>query len=285
MLGHRVAQKMSDTHETYATLRSKVLDSEWPSRPKNLQLVPGIRVEDFRTVNALLERLKPDVAINCIGAVKQLKSADDHVTNIVVNSLFPHQLARSCAALNTRVVTLSTDCVFSGKKGNYNEDDSPDATDLYGRTKLLGELDYEHCLTIRTSMIGHQLHGTYGLVEWFLKQGSTSVNGFKKAIFSGLTTNELANTIAEIVDNFPNLHGIWNVSADAISKYDLLMLIKKIYELPTKILEENQTIIDRSLDSSRFRAVTQITPPSWPDMLENMKVSNNYDYSMSSTKY
>jgi dTDP-4-dehydrorhamnose reductase len=166
-------------------------------------------------------------------------------------------------------VHISTDCVFSGAKGMYVESDFPDADDLYGRSKYLGEVDYPHAVTLRTSIIGHELDGARSLLCWFLAQGG-SVRGFTKAVFSGLPTVELARVVRDFVLPHPELHGLYHVSAAPINKYDLLKLVAQAYGKSIEITPHDQLVIDRSLDSTRFKAATGYAPPSWPELVRTM---------------
>jgi dTDP-4-dehydrorhamnose reductase len=236
----------------------------------NVQIVTGISAERFAEIQSLIDETRPNVVVNCIGVVKQLAAAQDHIASITINGLFPHQLALACRAAGSRLITLSTDCVFSGRKGDYDETDLPDPVDTYGRSKLVGEVSGEGCLTVRTSMIGRQLAGSHSLVEWFLTQSEPQVKGYKKAIFSGLTTNALAELIARIIEEQPQLSGIWQVAAKPISKFDLLSLIKEVYKLPVIIKPDTDYVCDRSLNGDKFRAATAIAIPDWTDMITQM---------------
>ena len=170
--------------------------------------------------------------VNCVGIVKQDAAAKDPVAGIKVNSLFPHLLAQACSAAKARLIHISTDCVFSGQRGNYSEDNITDAEDLYGRTKALGEVDYGNNLTIRTSMIGRELQGSHGLIEWFLAPARQTVRGFKRAIFSGFTTNALAKIIGDIIaDQRQICAAVWHVAAEAIDKFDLLTQVRDAYAI------------------------------------------------------
>lgn len=280
MLGHRLISVLSAQVETYAALRRgstafahlRIFD---PART-----IEGVSAQDFDSVLRALRIVRPDVVVNCIGIVKQQEAAKDALTSITVNALFPHRLAEACGASGTRMIYISTDCVFSGRKGCYTESDVPDAEDLYGRTKLLGELTDEkrqpHCLTLRTSIIGHELEGAQGLLEWFLSQRGKSVRGYTHAIFSGLTTNELAALLLHLIVHQPVLNGLYHVSAEAVDKYNLLALIKEVYGLDITIEPFEDVHIDRSLDSTRFRRATGYTPPSWPEMIRNMHSSAEF---------
>jgi|SRR5688572_15015821 len=261
MLGHKLRQILSERFDTWATFRGSP-EVETP------RTITGVSAENFASIENALIKTEPDAVVNCIGIVKQDQAAKDRYQSIAINSLFPHQLARACASRGSRLIHLSTDCVFSGKHGNYKEDDTSDAEDVYGRTKWLGELEYDHCLTIRTSMIGRELKGTHGLIEWFLSQRGKTVRGFKRAIFSGFTTIALSEIIANVLANAHDLHGVWHVAADPINKFDLLSLVKQAFQLDIEIEPDETFVCDRSLDDSRFRARTGFTPPSWQEMID-----------------
>jgi len=240
--------------------------------PESLQsaVISGVDVENIDSLMRVLGDTKPEVVINCIGLVKQLAEADDPLAAIPINSLLPHRLARLCAVAGARFVHMSTDCVFSGSKGMYTESDPSDAKDLYGRSKFLGEVDYPNAVTLRTSIIGHELEGARSLVGWFLSQRGP-VRGFRKAIFSGLPTVEIARLIRDYVLPNPDLHGLYHVSADPINKYDLLRLVADTYRKTIDIEADETFVIDRSLDSSRFRSVTGFQPKSWTDLVVSMR--------------
>jgi dTDP-4-dehydrorhamnose reductase len=193
----------------------------------NYQLISGVDAENADHLLRVFDIARPDVVVNCVGVVKQLAEADDALVSIPLNSLLPHRLARLCAATGSRLIHISTDCVFSGEKGGYLETDIPDATDLYGRSKLLGEVDYPNAITLRTSLIGHELHSARSLVNWFLAQEG-SIRGFTKAIFSGLPTVEIARVIEAHVLPNPELHGLYHLSVNPISKHDLLSIVKDV---------------------------------------------------------
>lgn len=270
MLGHKLCQRLDGQFDVYATFRRPPSINPGRAIFDPARSLSNVSVEDFGSVVHASSQVRPDVVVNCIGIVKQDAAAKDPATCIEVNSLFPHRLAAHCREAGARLVHLSTDCVFSGRKGNYSEADVPDAEDLYGRTKLLGEVAMEGCLTIRTSMIGRELSGTRGLVEWFLSQNGGCVSGFERAVFSGFTTNALSGIIAEIIDRHIDLSGVWHVAAEPISKFDLLALIKHTYGLDIKIERDKSFVCDRSLDGSRFLSETGIHIPPWLDMIESM---------------
>lgn len=232
-------------------------------------IYPLVDADNFDSVLRVLGDIKPDVVVNCIGVIKQLASAKDPLVIIPINSLFPHRLALACKATGSRLIHISTDCVFSGAKGMYTEIDPSDADDLYGRSKYLGEVDYPHCVTLRTSIIGHELSTSYSLIDWFLAQ-QEQVKGFTRAIYTGFPTVEMARIIAEFVIPNDSLKGLYQVSSDPISKYDLLKLVAEQYGKQIEIEPFDGFHCDRSLDSTRFRQATSYNPPAWPELVRAM---------------
>jgi len=237
------------------------------------QIIYNIDVLENDALTDVVKRVKPDIVINCVGLIKQLETADDPLVVLPINSMYPHRLAAICEHFQSRLVHISTDCVFDGRKGNYLESDVSNATDLYGKSKYIGELNnMRHAITLRTSIIGHELSTNYGLIEWFLSQ-TGSIKGFSRAIFSGLPTVELARVIRDYVLPRPDLNGLYHVSAAPISKFDLLSLVAKIYGKEIEIIADSKFIIDRSLNSELFQTETGYRPPDWPELVTRMKDS------------
>lgn len=232
-------------------------------------VVLGVDVDHMDSLVAAFAKVRPDVVINCVGLVKQLAEAEDPLKALPINSLLPHRLNGLCLATGARLVHISTDCVFSGARGMYREDDVADAMDLYGRSKHLGEVGGQEAITLRTSIIGHELAGAHGLVDWFLSQQGP-VRGFTRAVFSGLPTVELARVIRDHV--IPNrfLDGLYHVSSEPINKYELLKLVAAAYGRTNEITKDDKLVIDRSLDSSRFRTATGWHPAPWPELVSAM---------------
>jgi dTDP-4-dehydrorhamnose reductase len=270
MLGHRVMLDLAPRFELIGTIRDPA--SRYADHPvlKGVRLLGDIRTEDLAGIQRVLEDVRPAAVVNCIGVIKQLPQAKDPLPAISVNALFPHQLARLCRAAGARLVHISTDCVFSGRKGAYTEDDVSDAEDLYGRTKSLGEVAGPGCLTLRTSIIGRELNGHVGLVDWFLAQRGGTVRGYARAIYTGFTARRLAELIGDVLEHHADLEGLWHVSSDPISKYDLLGLLNQAFGLGTTIERDETFVCDRSLDSSRFRQRTGFRPPTWPAMVQEL---------------
>jgi dTDP-4-dehydrorhamnose reductase len=271
MLGNAMMRLFAESpgFEAHGTTRSAAAMRLLPDSVR-ANLIAGVDVENIDSMMAVLERVRPHVVINCIGLVKQLAQADDPLQAIPINALLPHRLARMCALVNARFIHMSTDCVFSGGKGMYTEADPSDAYDLYGRSKFLGEVDYPHAITLRTSIIGHELDRHTSLIGWFLKQEG-KVRGFERAIFSGLPTVEVARVIRDFVIPHPELHGVYNLSAEPVNKFDLLTLVAEAYGKQIEIVCDREFVIDRSLDSSRFRAATGFVPSSWPELVRVMR--------------
>jgi dTDP-4-dehydrorhamnose reductase len=271
MLGSTVLRYFNDRtdFDCFGTLRSNAAASKLPANAKDKLLV-GIDVLNSDQLAQAMVSIRPDVVINCIGLVKQLASASDPLSAIPINSLLPHRLERVCRLSGSRLVHMSTDCVFSGRKGMYTEEDESDCRDLYGRSKFLGEVDSIHAVTLRTSIIGHELGTSQSLLEWFLSQKSKA-RGFTRAVFSGLPTVEVARVIADFVIPQPSLSGVYNLSAEAISKFDLLKMVAKEYEKEIELTPDDSLVIDRSLDSTKLRKATGFVPKSWPDMISIMR--------------
>ena len=269
MLGHKLWQVLSTRLDTHATVRMSEQALEGMQLFDATRIVAGVAAERFETVERAVAAVRPDVVVNCIGIVKQARAAHDPIASISINSLFAHRVALLCRVAGARLIHISTDCVFSGRAGRYTESDIPDPVDLYGRSKLLGEVADDGCLTVRTSIVGRELSGSNGLLEWFLAQHG-SVRGFRRAIFSGLTTQALARVLASIVCDHGALSGIRHVASEPISKHDLLCMLSDAYGLRVEIAPDDEVVCDRSLDDSTFRRETELQPPSWAEMVAEL---------------
>jgi dTDP-4-dehydrorhamnose reductase len=270
MLGHKLMQVLSQKHTVTGTVRrSGFVLADHPVFSK-MNILGNISADKLESIRTAIDKVNPEVIINCIGIVKQLPAAQDSLQSIAINALFPHQLAQLCRQKNIRLIHISTDCVFSGRKGYYSENDLSDAEDIYGKTKYLGEVEYPGCLTLRTSIIGQELDTSHGLIEWFMSQEGKAVSGYKKAVFSGMTTLALSDIIAQIITEYPALYGVYQVASEPISKYDLLNLMKKTYGITITIKPDETVINDRSLNPEKFKKETNIKIPSWEYMIEQM---------------
>lgn len=267
-LGHKLWQMWRKRFNVWVTSRAEydayaryeLFDPE--------RFLAGVEALDFDSVIRAVAEIRPDVVVNAVGIVKQVPSAKDPLVSLSVNSLLPHRLALLCRSRGARLVHVSTDCVFSGRKGMYTEDAVADAEDLYGRSKLLGEVTGPGCLTLRTSLLGRELASSHGLLEWFLGSRGGRVQGYSRAIYSGFPTATLAEILADVIERFPGLSGLYHVSSDPISKYALLELIRDAYRLPVEIEPFPKVVVDRSLDSRRFTKATGFASPPWRELVE-----------------
>ena len=269
MLGHELFLHLRSRHEARVTLRQPLAAYASDGLFNAGNTYAGLDARAYAALERVLEDYRPEAVVNAIGIVKQRPESEDAIVSIEVNALLPHRLALSCRRLGARLVHLSTDCVFSGEKGRYGEEDRPDPLDVYGRSKLLGEVSGEGALTLRTSMIGRGLYRKTSLVDWFLAQHG-KVQGYRNAIFSGLTTRALSRVIALLLEKHAQASGLYHVSAAPISKYDLLVKLRERLQAPVEIVPADEPRIDRSLDSRRFRRVFGYEPPSWDQMLDEL---------------
>ena len=273
MLGHKILQRLRvEFPSTCCTLRGRVTDYPYANIPMFHEqgVFGGIDALNTQQLHALLTRLRPDVVVNCIGVIKQRKTAREALTTIRLNAVLPHEIAETCAAWGGRVIHFSTDCVFSGHRGNYAEDDVSDAEDLYGRAKCLGELSGELTLTLRTSIIGRELTQHRSLLDWFLSQQRKTVRGFTRAMFSGVTTNHLATLVATLIRDGMPISGLYQVASRSISKHDLLSLIRDTYKLEIDIIPDSTFVIDRSMTGAKLEAAIGYRCPPWNELIAEL---------------
>lgn len=271
MLGHTLFKTMSRKldFEVFGTTRNIAGLDKFFSKDELRRIKSAVDADNFDSVMRAFASIRPDIIINCIGLIKQLPMAKDPLTTITINAQLPHRISMIARAANARMIQLSTDCIFSGAKGNYTEADPSDATDLYGRSKFLGEVEYPHCITLRTSFLGHELKSENGLIDWFLSQTGT-IKGFTKAMYTGLPTVEIENIITNYVIPNESLSGLYHVSSESISKYDLLNIVKAVYKKEIAIEAFDDFAIDRSLNSDKFRKATGYKSPAWESMVKSM---------------
>jgi dTDP-4-dehydrorhamnose reductase len=275
MLGHKVFQILGARFpETHATLHGRPTDPAY-ERVDLLQretVIPGVEAADFDGLERLIQGLRPTVVVNCIGIVKQRAEAHDPIPSITLNSLLPHRLAATAASHGARLIHFSTDCVFSGRQGGYREDDPADAEDLYGRSKYLGEVSSPPALTLRTSIIGRELASFASLLEWFLAQEGKTIRGFRRVLYSGVTTNQMARLVGDVIERQPDLTGLYQVAGPWISKHDLLCLARDAFDLEVEIVPDDAEVSDRTMYGDRFAAATGWRAPSWQEMLAEVAV-------------
>jgi dTDP-4-dehydrorhamnose reductase len=270
MLGHAMLRVLhySGHLEVYGSLRSPAAVRLFPEAIKE-RLLTGVEAHDPDSLGRLFCEARPEAVVNCIGLVKQLTQAADPLQAIPINALLPHRLAQLCELTGARLIHISTDCVFSGARGNYSERDAADARDLYGLSKYLGEVDAAHAVTLRTSIIGHELQGARGLIDWFLAQQGRCL-GFRRAVFSGLPTVVLARIVRDLVIPHTGLRGLYHIAAEPIAKFDLLKLVAEVYGKPIDIVPVDTPVVDRSLDARKFAAATGYVAPIWPELIAAM---------------
>ncbi len=270
MLGHKLVQVFGRRFDTFTTIRRpfeyvrgfQIFDED--------RTLSGVDVTDLDRLRMTIERVEPDVVVNAVGVIKQLDIAGDLNYLSQVNILLPNELSILANDLGFRLIGISTDCVFSGSRGNYSEEDEPDPVDPYGRTKVLSESTDGNCLTIRTSIIGRELDTGHSLIEWFLSNRGGSVSGFTGAIYTGFPTIVLADILTMVISDHPELNGLYHVSSEPISKFDLLRLVNDVYGAEIEILPNDRLEIDRSLNSTRFRKATGFEPDPWHEMIRRM---------------
>ncbi|EMN6201066.1 dTDP-4-dehydrorhamnose reductase family protein [Vibrio vulnificus] len=262
MLGNSIYKNLTKLgHSVFGFQRSKT---------NSPNIIDGLDISDLESIELTLKKLAPEIVINCIGIIKQASAVEDVVNTLAINSQLPHQLAKICKSTGSKLIHFSTDCIFDGATGNYLDDDDVSAKDTYGLSKYLGEIrNQNHVLTIRTSIIGHGIEPNNSLVDWFMMQ-EESVSGYSEAYFSGLPCSE----ISEVLDSYiikSDLYGLYNLSVDRISKFELLKLIKDEYDLDVEIIKYDGFKIDRSLDSTRFRKETGFKVKPWKQLIKEMK--------------
>lgn len=274
MLGHKMFQVLRERFTDVAcTLRGGLHEGVAGRVALFHQggVVEHVDVLDIARVRELLSRLRPAAIVNCVGIIKQRAAASDAIPSIAINALLPHQLAAIEAEWGGRLIHFSTDCVFSGRRGRYTEDDPSDAEDLYGRTKFLGEVGAEpNALTLRTSIIGRELSEHRSLLDWFLQQQHRRVRGYTRVLYSGVTTNYLAGLVGDLLSLSNPLSGLYQVTGETITKHDLLVVLRDAYRLDVEIVPDDGVICDRSMIGERFRRATGTSTPSWRSLVEQL---------------
>ena len=270
MLGHQLWRGLHAQHDTWVTLRRPVADFAVHNLFDEAKAIQFDDITDDTALERALGQAKPEAVINCVGLIKQRDEASDEALTLRVNAEFPHRLAKRCGEAGARLIHFSTDCIFAGTKGNYTESDPSDAADLYGQSKHQGEVADAHSVTLRTSVIGHELGTNLALLDWFLSQRFKAINGYTKAIYSGFTTLEMARIVDLILTQHTGLSGVWHVASEPISKFALLQLCREKLGWEGVIEPNDEFVCDRSLNADRFNQATGYTPPSWEAMISEL---------------
>ena len=268
MLGHMLVRVLSEHHRVIGTTSSQY-DSKSPLARilEKANWIDHVDVRNWQTVESAINHVKPNVLINCVGVIKQKMDSGNIMDAILINSLIPHQLAATCEKLDIRFIHFSTDCVFEGTPGIKYTSYTPNATDIYGTTKRLGEVNYAPAITLRTGFVGRQLSGAEGLFEWVISQKGKAVSGYQNAIYSGLTTMALSRVIQQVIEVQPTLSGLYQVASNRINKFDLLTQLNESLKLDLSIDKNTEFMCDRSMDGTAFTNSTNIQIPSWEEML------------------
>lgn len=269
MLGHVLFAHLQPRHDVKVTLRQDMGAYGHYGLFNAANAYAGLDVRSTDRLVEVLAEFRPQAVVNCVGIVKQRPTAKESIPSLEINALLPHRLAILCKAMGARLIHLSTDCIFSGAKGHYQESDPSDAEDLYGKTKFLGEVHDSGCLTLRTSIIGRELDRKKSLLEWFLRQEGV-IKGFRRAIYTGFTTLEMSRIIEKMLVEHPEASGVYQVSSEPINKFDLLLMLRQAFGRKVEILPDDLFEMDRSLDSTRFRAEFRYEPPTWAAMVEEL---------------
>lgn len=266
LLGHRVFINLSKNKKfnVIGTVRGKARHNIF----LNKKVIKNFNIRNLFGLNKKIKKINPDFIINCIGITNKKTGRTNKNQIVLTNSILPHYLDNLSVILKYKLIHISTDCVFQGKKNFYSEKDTCDVQDLYGLSKYLGEIRNTKNLTIRTSIIGHELSEKNGLLEWFLSK--KKVKGFSKVIYSGLTTNELSNILESCISKY-RMKGLYQVSSNPISKFELLKLINKIYEKSIKINKDVSVKKKLILKSSKFYKKTNYKVKSWKKQIQEMK--------------
>ena len=271
MLGHKLWQRLGARFpDTHTTIRGTRADCRRFRIFDDPRVMEHVNVANRDQLSAALEQAAPNIVVNCVALTKRRESPGGLASSILLNAWLPHRLAEWATANGARLITVSTDCVFDGKEGGYTEQDAPNADDVYGRTKALGEVAYGDALTIRTSFIGRELeHGTE-LLEWFLAQAGKTIKGYRGALYTGISTLYFADLIGDIIEKFPQLRGLYQVTSGVITKYDLLCLARNAFGINVKIEPDDTVAIKRNLNGEKFRRATGIATPSWSRMMNDL---------------
>lgn len=275
MIGHKIFQVISNKHlDTWVLFKKSFNDISFNEIFNKTNIIDNFDLSNFHKLSTLLNNLKPEVIINAVGIT--IRRGIDNIPSksIQINSALPHFINEWVILNNKRLIHFSTDCVFSGDQGSYTENSIPDARDIYGKSKALGEVSSKNTLTLRGSMIGREIENKTELLEWVLSQRNKQLKAFSNVIYSGITTIRMAKLVLKIIEEFPQMHGIYNVSSECISKYDLIKLFVKEFNISIDIISDDSYISKKDLDSTKFYNELGIDKPNWNDLI--IELINDY---------
>lgn len=282
MLGHQMWRKLNRWSETsraqvFGTVRKNKDHYKKLGLPQTQNLIDGVDVADFKKLNLLLDEVKPTVVINCVGLTLRKKDLGDIEKCYHLNAMLPQFVGQWCNTHKAKLFHFSTDCVFDGKKGAaYAESDLPTAFDHYGISKYLGEAQTGVNLTMRLSIVGRELENRTELFEWIFAQANGSANGFSSAKYTGLTTGFVANEVIRVLENYPELSGLYQVSSEVITKYEIMDKLNKKFNLGIQIEKNGDYVVDKSLDCSRYQKATGFVQPSWNQMIDDLYLDREF---------
>jgi len=281
LIGHKIFQELSESFEVFGTLHKSKNHYGNITLFSGQNVIENINVSEFEILKGVLYAVNPDVILNCVGITKRKTEINNAFEALTINSVFPHQLANWAKINQKRVIHFSTDCVFNGKTGNYRETSLTTAEDVYGRTKALGEINYKHTLTIRSSFIGQELFGKTELLEWFLAQNGKQIKGFTNTLYSGVSTTFMARVVKNIISNFPNLSGLYHLATDIpISKYELLCLAKEAFNVNVDIIPEDEHVHLPTLDASKLKRKINLIVPAWNEMMKELASGKDFYFNL-----
>ena len=278
LIGHKLLHTFKNSdHEIFGIIHGKKNDFLNIEFLQEDSILEEFNILDFIKLEGIFDAIKPDVVLNCVGITKRKEEVNNLEYTIEVNSLFPHKLANLAKRMNFRVIHFSTDCVFNGETGNYNEESNTTGEDIYGKTKALGEIKYPHTLTVRSSFIGRELTGQTELLEWLISQNGKTIKGFTKAMYSGVSTTFMSRVILDIMENYPKLSNLYQLATpEPISKYDLLCLARDSFSLDIEIVPDDTFEIQPTLNGKKLRKAMNLTIPSWEEMMNELASDQLY---------
>jgi dTDP-4-dehydrorhamnose reductase len=277
LIGHKLLQELSLDFEVFGTLRRNKIEYGDLALFDGENIIENIDILDFESLTKVFRAINPEVILNCIGITKRKIDINYPALAISINAYFPHKLASWAKEYQKRVIHFSTDCVFDGKIGNYNEESLTTAEDIYGRTKALGEINYNHTLTIRSSFIGQELFNKTELLDWFLAQNGKKIYGFKNTFYSGVSTIFMAQLVKNIILNFPELSGVYQLAPEKpISKFDLLNIAKYAFNVNVEIMPDEANIHRPTLDASKLKNKINLVVPSWHKMMNELALNKEF---------
>jgi dTDP-4-dehydrorhamnose reductase len=273
MLGHRLVQEFCrhSDYDVHATLRTMI-----PASFANARATYHTEVDlafDTSKIRNLLQEIRPEIVINAAGVIKHRAAGADPDLSMSINGALPHTLGITATEIGARLIHISTDCVYSGQRedGGYSEAEAPDAVDVYGRSKAVGEVDWGGHLTVRTSIIGFELANHLGLLGWlFGNTSGVTVQGYERAIYSGLPTSTLARTIRHVIAELPQMRGLYHVASRPINKYELVKRLNDAFALGLKVVPASRVVCNRALNDSRFRSESGLLRPTWDQLIDDL---------------